>query len=131
MRAAVREIGYCFPTAIVSGRCKDKVIHSHSTEQKVNYADMRQHPYFEDALFFSALHFQCIYFLLDMQVYEFVKLRNVYYAGSHGMDISTPSGSSKCEDQKHQIKGVDEKVFIYVSLLSVLCCAYCLDKTTS
>ncbi|XP_027908131.1 probable trehalose-phosphate phosphatase D isoform X2 [Vigna unguiculata] len=66
MRAAVREIAYCFPTAIVSGRCKDKV-------------------------------------------YEFVKLRNVYYAGSHGMDISTPSGSSKCEDQKHQIKGVDEK----------------------
>ncbi|WVZ17343.1 hypothetical protein V8G54_010325 [Vigna mungo] len=66
MRAAVREVAYCFPTAIVSGRCKDKV-------------------------------------------YEFVKLRNVYYAGSHGMDISTPSGSSKCEDQKHQIKGVDEK----------------------
>ncbi|BAT98081.1 hypothetical protein VIGAN_09169600 [Vigna angularis var. angularis] len=66
MRAAVREVAYCFPTAIVSGRRKDKV-------------------------------------------YEFVKLRNVYYAGSHGMDISTPSGSSKCEDQKHQIKGVDEK----------------------
>ncbi|XP_014515304.2 probable trehalose-phosphate phosphatase 3 [Vigna radiata var. radiata] len=66
MRAAVREVAYCFPTAIVSGRRKDKV-------------------------------------------YEFVKLRNVYYAGSHGMDISTPSGSSKCEDQRHQIKGVDEK----------------------
>ncbi|XP_020236993.1 probable trehalose-phosphate phosphatase 3 [Cajanus cajan] len=66
MRAAVREVAYCFPTAIVSGRCKDKV-------------------------------------------YEFVKLRNVYYAGSHGMDISTPLGSSKCEDQKHQIKAFDEK----------------------
>ncbi|RDX87530.1 putative trehalose-phosphate phosphatase 3, partial [Mucuna pruriens] len=66
MRAAVREVAYCFPTAIVSGRRKDKV-------------------------------------------YEFVKLRNVYYAGSHGMDISTPLGSSKYEDQKHQIKAVDEK----------------------
>ncbi|KAK7389822.1 hypothetical protein VNO78_25116 [Psophocarpus tetragonolobus] len=66
MRAAVREVAYCFPTAIVSGRCKDKV-------------------------------------------YEFVKLKNIYYAGSHGMDISTPLGSSKYEDQKHQIKAVDEK----------------------
>ncbi|KAL2336168.1 hypothetical protein Fmac_010614 [Flemingia macrophylla] len=66
MRSAVREVAYCFPTAIVSGRSKDKV-------------------------------------------YEFVKLRNVYYAGSHGMDISTPLGSSKYEDQKHQIKAVDEK----------------------
>ncbi|CAJ1950394.1 unnamed protein product [Sphenostylis stenocarpa] len=66
MRAAVREVAYCFPTAIVSGRRKDKV-------------------------------------------YEFVKLKNVRYAGSHGMDISTPLGSSKCEDQKHQIKAVDEK----------------------
>lgn len=54
-----------------------------------------------------------------MQVYEFVKLRNVYYAGSHGMDISTPSGSSKCEDQRHQIKGVDEKVFTYMSVFSL------------
>ncbi|KAJ1429499.1 Trehalose-phosphatase [Sesbania bispinosa] len=66
MRAAVREVASCFPTAIVSGRRRSKV-------------------------------------------YEFVKLRNVYYAGSHGMDISTPLGSSKCEDQKHQIKSVDEK----------------------
>ncbi|TKY64061.1 trehalose-phosphate phosphatase 3 [Spatholobus suberectus] len=66
MRAAVREVAYCFPTAIVSGRSKDKV-------------------------------------------YEFVKLRNVYYAGSHGMDISTPLGSSKFEDQKHQTRALDEK----------------------
>ncbi|KAL2964810.1 hypothetical protein AAZX31_16G024000 [Glycine max] len=66
MRAAVCEVANCFPTAIVSGRSKDKV-------------------------------------------YEFVKLENVYYAGSHGMDISTPSGSSKYEEQEHQIKAVDEK----------------------
>ncbi|KAK7349428.1 hypothetical protein VNO77_06793 [Canavalia gladiata] len=66
MRAAVREVASCFPTAIVSGRSRDKVS-------------------------------------------EFVKLRNVYYAGSHGMDISTPSGSSKYGNQKHQTKTVDEK----------------------
>lgn len=28
------------------------------------------------------------------------------------MDISTPLGSSKQEDQKHQTKAVDEKVYI-------------------
>ncbi|OVA01947.1 Trehalose-phosphatase [Macleaya cordata] len=49
MRAAVREVAMYFPTAIISGRCRDKV-------------------------------------------YEFVQLKDVYYAGSHGMDIVTPVG---------------------------------------
>ncbi|XP_050942920.1 probable trehalose-phosphate phosphatase C [Cucumis melo] len=46
MREAVREVAKCFPTAIISGRSRDKVK-------------------------------------------EFVKLSNVHYAGSHGMDITT------------------------------------------
>ncbi|KAL5572090.1 hypothetical protein UlMin_021687 [Ulmus minor] len=66
MRAAVREVGMCFPTAVVSGRGKEKV-------------------------------------------YQFVQLKNVYYAGSHGMDISTPLGSSKYNGHKHETKGVDDK----------------------
>ncbi|KAK2353585.1 trehalose-phosphate phosphatase A [Trifolium repens] len=66
MRAAVREVASYFPTAIVSGRSRNKV-------------------------------------------YDFVKLKNVHYAGSHGMDISTPQGSSKYQDKKHQQKAVDEK----------------------
>jgi len=64
-----------------------------------------------------------------MQVYEFVKLRNVYYAGSHGMDISTLSGSSKCEDQKHQIKGVDEKVLYIYSLYNSCVCVWTKPKS--
>ncbi|CAL9096971.1 unnamed protein product, partial [Musa acuminata var. zebrina] len=47
MRAAVRDVARYFPTAIVSGRCLDKVI-------------------------------------------NFVRLANLYYAGSHGMDIKGP-----------------------------------------
>ncbi|KAF5451098.1 hypothetical protein F2P56_031394 [Juglans regia] len=47
MRAAVREVAKYFPTAIITGRSRDKVT-------------------------------------------EFVKLSNVYYAGSHGMDIMAP-----------------------------------------
>ncbi|KAI3462055.1 hypothetical protein Pfo_018718 [Paulownia fortunei] len=52
MRATVRKLARCFPTAIVSGRCRDKV-------------------------------------------YSFVRLAELYYAGSHGMDIKGPSKGSK------------------------------------
>ncbi|XP_031493364.1 probable trehalose-phosphate phosphatase 6 [Nymphaea colorata] len=48
MRAAVRDVARYFPTAIVSGRCRDKV-------------------------------------------YSFVRLAELYYAGSHGMDIKGPA----------------------------------------
>ncbi|KAL1540810.1 trehalose-phosphatase [Salvia divinorum] len=48
MRATVRKLATYFPTAIVSGRCRDKV-------------------------------------------YSFVRLAELYYAGSHGMDIKGPS----------------------------------------
>ncbi|KAJ7951292.1 Trehalose 6-phosphate phosphatase [Quillaja saponaria] len=66
MRSAVHEVSLGFPTAIVSGRHRDKL-------------------------------------------YEFVQLKNVYYAGSHGMDISTPLGSLKYGNQKHQTKALDEE----------------------
>ncbi|GMP27269.1 hypothetical protein CsSME_00003337 [Camellia sinensis var. sinensis] len=48
MRTTVRKLARYFPTAIVSGRCRDKV-------------------------------------------YSFVQLAELYYAGSHGMDIKGPS----------------------------------------
>ncbi|KAG0482851.1 hypothetical protein HPP92_010935 [Vanilla planifolia] len=51
MRDAVREAARYFPTAIVSGRCRDKV-------------------------------------------YNFVRLAELYYAGSHGMDIKVPAKKS-------------------------------------
>ncbi|XP_058179530.1 probable trehalose-phosphate phosphatase J [Rhododendron vialii] len=51
MRATVRKLARHFPTAIVSGRCRDKV-------------------------------------------YSFVRLAELYYAGSHGMDIKGPSKGS-------------------------------------
>lgn len=48
MRGVVRQVARYFPTAIVSGRCRDKV-------------------------------------------YSFVRLAELYYAGSHGMDIKGPT----------------------------------------
>ncbi|GAV82560.1 Trehalose_PPase domain-containing protein [Cephalotus follicularis] len=52
MRRTVRKLARCFPTAIVTGRCIDKV-------------------------------------------FNFVKLTELYYAGSHGMDIKGPKKGSK------------------------------------
>ncbi|XP_062098569.1 probable trehalose-phosphate phosphatase D isoform X1 [Humulus lupulus] len=52
MRFAVKTVARYFPTAIVSGRCRDKV-------------------------------------------YDFVKLPELYYAGSHGMDIKGPTKITK------------------------------------
>ncbi|KAL5559032.1 hypothetical protein UlMin_035243 [Ulmus minor] len=60
MRKAVRAVARYFPTAIVSGRCRDKV-------------------------------------------YSFVRLAELYYAGSHGMDIRGPS---KCLKNKNGNEGV-------------------------
>ncbi|KAK7247438.1 hypothetical protein RIF29_42321 [Crotalaria pallida] len=57
MRKAVRKLARCFPTAIVTGRCRDKV-------------------------------------------FNFVRLAELYYAGSHGMDIQVPSKSSKFLKEK-------------------------------
>ncbi|KAE9610294.1 putative trehalose-phosphatase [Lupinus albus] len=57
MRQTVRKLARCFPSAIVTGRCIDKV-------------------------------------------YNFVRLAELYYAGSHGMDIKGPSKSFKFNKDK-------------------------------
>ncbi|OMP04110.1 Trehalose-phosphatase [Corchorus olitorius] len=60
MRKTVRKLAKCFPTAIVSGRCRDKV-------------------------------------------YKFVKLAELYYAGSHGMDIKGPEKRSKSNKDSDEV----------------------------
>ncbi|PSS03957.1 Trehalose-phosphate phosphatase [Actinidia chinensis var. chinensis] len=66
MRIALCEVGRYFPTAIISGRGRDKV-------------------------------------------HDFVQLDNVYYAGSHGLDIAAPLQSPNFGDSKHQT-GVTDKM---------------------
>ncbi|EFH45186.1 predicted protein [Arabidopsis lyrata subsp. lyrata] len=63
MRRTVRKLANCFPTAIVSGRCREKV-------------------------------------------YNFVKLTELYYAGSHGMDIKGPEQGSKFEEVRFDSKSL-------------------------
>ncbi|XP_057798640.1 probable trehalose-phosphate phosphatase 7 isoform X2 [Salvia miltiorrhiza] len=66
MRCALREVAKHFPTAIISGRSRDKV-------------------------------------------YGFVKLDEVYYAGSHGMDIMGPPSHVNSYDGKYQTNTMDKK----------------------
>jgi len=51
------------------------------------------------------------------QVYEFVQLNDVYYAGSHGMDIMAPPRRHKSGDTKYQRRAVDKKVCFSFNIL--------------
>ncbi|KAG2715637.1 hypothetical protein I3843_03G089500 [Carya illinoinensis] len=66
MRAAVKRVAKYFPTAIISGRSRDKV-------------------------------------------YEFVGLTELYYAGSHGMDIIGPVRENISDDHPNCIRSMDEQ----------------------
>lgn len=45
-----------------------------------------------------------------MQVYEFVGLAELYYAGSHGMDIMCPVRQSILNDNPDTIRSNDKQV---------------------
>ncbi|XP_054810524.1 probable trehalose-phosphate phosphatase F [Prosopis cineraria] len=66
MRAVVRSVAKCFPTAIISGRSRDKV-------------------------------------------YDLVKLTELYYAGSHGMDIIGPACHSLSNKHPDCVKSTDQQ----------------------
>ncbi|KAK9292570.1 hypothetical protein L1049_020544 [Liquidambar formosana] len=66
MHTAVSNVAKCFPTAIISGRSRDKV-------------------------------------------YEFVGLKELYYAGSHGMDIMGPVRQSDFDDHLSCITSTDQQ----------------------
>ncbi|XP_021851692.1 probable trehalose-phosphate phosphatase H isoform X2 [Spinacia oleracea] len=44
------------------------------------------------------------------KVYDFVQLDNIYYAGSHGMDIMAPLQPLRIRDWKYHAKAVDRKI---------------------
>ncbi|KAG8476599.1 hypothetical protein CXB51_033470 [Gossypium anomalum] len=66
MRSAVRDVAKYFPTAIISGRSRDKV-------------------------------------------YELVGLTELYYAGSHGMDIMGPVSHAESGDHPNCIRSTDQQ----------------------
>ncbi|CAH8315559.1 unnamed protein product [Eruca vesicaria subsp. sativa] len=66
MRAAVKDVAKYFPTAIISGRSRDKV-------------------------------------------YELVGLTELYYAGSHGMDIMTPVNVNGSPQGPDSVKSTDQQ----------------------
>ncbi|KAK4797129.1 hypothetical protein SAY86_029455 [Trapa natans] len=69
MRSAVKNVAKYFPTAIISGRSRDKV-------------------------------------------YDLVGLNELYYAGSHGMDIMGPIHKSGSEDCLNYVKSTDQRKMV-------------------
>lgn len=91
MRKTVRKLARCFPTAIVTGRCRDKV---HLTVD--NTFNFHFYPFFSFLKGKKERKIGLIYnCFCKQQVYKFVRLAELYYAGSHGMDIQGPTRDSK------------------------------------
>ncbi|KAK7858983.1 putative trehalose-phosphate phosphatase 10 [Quercus suber] len=132
MRSAVREIGEHFPTAIISGRSRDKVFQfvrlnniyyagSHGMDistpsVSLNYGNHKHQTRTIDEKMRSAVREIGEHFPTAIisgrsrdKVFQFVRLNNIYYAGSHGMDISTPSVSLNYGNHEHQTRTIDEK----------------------
>lgn len=108
MRATVRKLARYFPTAIVSGRCRDKVrLIFLSTRVKRTWIELNQFHLFNN------LH---ILGCVCVQVYNFVRLAELYYAGSHGMDIKGPSKGSKYK--KVRVSYSFFLLFYFILLLS-------------
>lgn len=63
----------------------------------------------KDQLRCSLINVVAVMFV-DVQVHHFVKLDEVYYAGSHGMDILGPAKQLESDDRKYQTKTLDNKV---------------------
>ncbi|KAK6936316.1 Trehalose-phosphatase [Dillenia turbinata] len=83
MRTAVRNVSKYFPTAIISGRSRDKVC-------------------LGCVITYLLFHHQF------KQVHEFVGLTELYYAGSHGMDIMGPDRRGTSDNQPTCAKSTDK-----------------------
>lgn len=120
MRAAVKKVAEYFPTAIISGRSRDKV---------VKYFYITHTMFFLLLLLLSILtcwHTHLLSQLASLvvlgfnsdflcpllaQVNEFVGLTELYYAGSHGMDIIGPVRQSVSDNHTNCIiRSTDKQV---------------------
>jgi hypothetical protein len=122
MREAVRGVAEHFPTAIVSGRRRDKV-HSNSVQACIPLLGRRSYCLSFSFLCLAAFYkystccdFSCVaqycqlrvlvmlMALCNVQVFNFVKLAELYYAGSHGMDIKGPT--ARCKHTKANVRNI-------------------------
>jgi trehalose 6-phosphate phosphatase len=111
MREVVKEVAKYFPTAIISGRSRDKVIGWFLftwfvliISLAIVYLFAFKYPW---SLLISAIACPTLLFI---QVYEFVRLKELYYAGSHGMDIMGPVRQYISDDHTNCVRSVDEQV---------------------
>lgn len=110
MRKAVKSVADHFPTAIISGRSRDKVIKNlHlNTTWCFFLVHLLIHTYKIE-----------VWLAVILQVYNLVELTELYYAGSHGMDIMGPVNNSVSNDHPSCVKSTDQQVrcFFWRALL--------------
>lgn len=56
------------------------------------------------------------YIILILQVHNFVRLSELYYAGSHGMDIKGPSKGHKHRKVRAHNENSFEEVYLYIHI---------------
>lgn len=96
MRSAVSNVAKYFPTAIISGRSRDKVTFGLISNS---------------GCFRSFFICRSDLLSLLLQVYELVGLTELCYAGSHGMDIMLPVENTLSANDSKCIKTTDQQVF--------------------
>lgn len=65
-----------------------------------------------------------IIYLFIFQVYDFVRLNELYYVGSHGMDIMAPLKCSKNASSSFHEKAIDENVGAFLTFFFLFNFAY-------
>lgn len=53
-----------------------------------------------------------VFFVLDFQVFDLVNLTELYYAGSHGMDIIGPVSENLPNNHPNCVRSIDREVVI-------------------
>lgn len=121
MRAAVRRVAKHFPTAIISGRSHDKVIFRLCLNDVMTYSLAIICLFiFQPSLRVLSEFDHSMSYALFFQVYEFVGLKELYYAGSHGMDIMGPVRQSTADDHRNGFRTTDKQVIDYKLYLSLM-----------
>lgn len=114
MRAAVKKVAEYFPTAIISGRSRDKVVAQFYMTLTIFFLFLflfiyfmttaKSHRHCPIQASLSVIGFDSDFgYTLLAQVHEFVGLTELYYAGSHGMDIIGPVRQSVSDNHPNCI----------------------------
>lgn len=98
MRDVVKDVALNFPTAIVTGRSIDKVHYIILPKILLFFVYV-----IKSLIYILILNMMCF----CLQVRSFVKVNEIYYAGSHGMDIESPTNENSYGQVRKQCTKIE------------------------